>query len=76
MEEKPLALFKDLDREGRKPMFMLRRLTGGAVDAMSAGAGLKPPGSAGTGGGGGQISSAASVRTTAGQGSNLPGGVL
>ncbi|KAL8794980.1 MAG: hypothetical protein Q9182_007577, partial [Xanthomendoza sp. 2 TL-2023] len=25
MEEKPLILFKQLDREGRKPMFMLRR---------------------------------------------------
>jgi hypothetical protein len=76
MDEKPLALFKDLDREGRKPMFMLRKLTGGAADAISAGMGLKPPGSAGTGSGGGQLSSAASVRTTGGQGGNLPGGVL
>lgn len=25
LEEKPLMLFKQLDREGRKPMFMLRR---------------------------------------------------
>ena len=25
LEEKPLILFKQLDREGRKPMFMLRR---------------------------------------------------
>jgi hypothetical protein len=25
-EEKPLAIFKDLDREGKKPMFMLRQL--------------------------------------------------
>ena len=71
-----MALFKDLDREGRKPMIMLRRLTGGAVDAMSSGAGLKPPGSAGTGVGPGQLNSAASVRTTGGQGGNLPGGAL
>jgi len=25
LEEKPLMLFKQLDKEGRKPMFMLRR---------------------------------------------------
>ena len=25
LEEKPLLLFKQLDKEGRKPMFMLRR---------------------------------------------------
>jgi hypothetical protein len=29
LEEKPLILFKQLDREGRKPMFMLRRNAGG-----------------------------------------------
>jgi protein STE50 len=72
MEEKPLALFKELDREGKKPMFMLRKVTGGAGDAASAGIGLKPPGL----GGGGPMSSAASVRTTGGQGVSLPGGVL
>ncbi|KAH6680761.1 BcSTE50, mitogen-activated protein kinase [Halenospora varia] len=27
MEEKPLILFKQLDKEGKKPMFMLRKLT-------------------------------------------------
>lgn len=36
-EEKPLILFKELDRQGRKPMFMLRKTTahpdGGAVGA-------------------------------------------
>jgi len=72
MDEKPLALFKELDREGKKPMFMLRKVTGGAGDAASAGIGLKPPGL----GGGGPMSSAASVRTTGGQGVSLPGGVL
>jgi protein STE50 len=25
-DEKPMALFKDLDREGKRPMFMLRKL--------------------------------------------------
>ena len=29
LEEKPLKLFKQLDNEGRKPMFMLRKVTGG-----------------------------------------------
>jgi hypothetical protein len=76
LDEKPLALFKDLDREGRKPMFMLRRVTGSAADATSAGIGLKPPGSAGAGVGGGPLSSAASARATGGQGVSLPGGVL
>lgn len=32
LEEKPLILFKQLDREGRKPMFMLRRNAGGGSD--------------------------------------------
>lgn len=75
MDEKPLALFKDLDREGKKPMFMLRKLAGSAGDGVTAGIGVKPPGLGG-GGGGGLMSSAASVRTMGGQGLNLPGGVL
>jgi hypothetical protein len=77
MEEKPLALFKDLDREGRKPMFMLRKVGGSAGDGVGAGIGLRPPGlGGGGGGGGGPMSSAASMRTIGGQGVNLPGGVL
>lgn len=77
MDEKPLALFKDLDREGKKPMFMLRRLATSANDA-SAGIGLKPPGPGGGGGLGGPMSSATSIRTMGGMGPgvNLPGGVL
>lgn len=27
MEEKPLILFKQLDKEGKKPMFMLRKIS-------------------------------------------------
>jgi len=70
-----LALFKDLDREGKKPMFMLRRLASSA-EAGSGGAGVKTPGLGG--GGGNAMSSAASVRTMGGIGTgvNLPGGVL
>ncbi|KAI5812671.1 MAPKKK cascade protein kinase regulator Ste50 [Pyronema omphalodes] len=40
LEEKPLILFKQLDREGRKPMFMLRRNAGGA----DTGGGIQVPG--------------------------------
>ena len=28
LDEKPLTLFRDLDREGKRPMFMLRKLAG------------------------------------------------
>jgi hypothetical protein len=77
MEEKPLALFKDLEREGRKPMFMLRKLAGSAVDGASAGIGSKPPDSGGRlGGGGVPMSSASSVRAMGAQSASLPGGVL
>ena len=76
MNEKPLALFKDLDREGRKPMFMLRKLAGSLGDVTSAGIGLKPSDSGGRAGGGGPMSSAASIRTMGAPGVNLPGGVL
>lgn len=73
LEEKPLALFKDLDREGKKPMFMLRKLANPIVDVPSAAGGLKPLGLGGGGGGGG-LSSAASIRAIPTQ--TLPGGVL
>jgi len=73
LEEKPLALFKDLDREGKKPMFMLRKLANGIVgDVPVAGSTLRPQGQ---GGGGGLQSSAASVRTM-GQERTLPGGII
>lgn len=42
MEEKPLILFKQLDKEGKKPMFMLRKTNSAQVDG--------DPGSAGMGG--------------------------
>lgn len=43
MEEKPLILFKQLDKEGKKPMFMLRKMTPSA-DTQ----GNDAPGSAGS----------------------------
>ena len=36
LDEKPLALFKDLDREGKKPMFMLRKLAAPTETPSSA----------------------------------------
>ncbi|KAH9218688.1 prion-inhibition and propagation-domain-containing protein [Leptodontidium sp. 2 PMI_412] len=45
MEEKPLLLFKQLDKEGKKPMFMLRRISpaGLGIDVVPK-AGYEPPG--------------------------------
>lgn len=45
MEEKPLILFKQLDKEGKKPMFMLRRIST-APDSSSSplGSMVNPPG--------------------------------
>lgn len=41
-DEKPLILFKQLDKEGKKPMFMLRK-----TSAHPEAAGAEPPGSGG-----------------------------
>lgn len=43
LQEKPLILFKQLDKEGKKPMFMLRKTNNAAAD----GPGDAAPGSAG-----------------------------
>ncbi|KAI1489212.1 hypothetical protein F5X96DRAFT_26568 [Biscogniauxia mediterranea] len=37
LEEKPLILFKQLDKEGKKPMFMLRKTNTAQVDAEAPG---------------------------------------
>ncbi|KAH7140765.1 hypothetical protein EDB81DRAFT_64597 [Dactylonectria macrodidyma] len=55
LDEKPLILFKQLDKEGKKPMFMLRKTTSAPADgdpgsaglgntARGAAAGYDPPG--------------------------------
>ncbi|KAK2046337.1 SAM domain-containing protein [Colletotrichum somersetense] len=44
LDEKPLILFKQLDKEGKKPMFMLRKTNNAQVDPSS-----EQPGSAGLG---------------------------
>ncbi|KAI1026688.1 hypothetical protein LB505_000755 [Fusarium chuoi] len=40
LEEKPLILFKQLDKEGKKPMFMLRKTTTASLDGEPGSAGL------------------------------------
>lgn len=69
LEEKPLILFKQLDREGRKPMFMLRKHAApleGHSGPNTSMAPLDP--SMGGGGGGGRGHSNAGI--------SLPGGVI
>ncbi len=68
LDEKPLILFKQLDREGRKPMFMLRKIAEGHNAAGGGGAG-----------GSGQPGSAGLVLPGSGgstRAPTLPGGVL
>ena len=83
LDEKPLALFKELDREGKKPMFMLRRLAGeGGPVGGALGGGGHGGGAGGVKTAGLSMSSAASVRTMGtamgggGGAVNVPGGVL
>ena len=48
MDEKPLILFKQLDKEGKKPMFMLRKTNAASAEGGSSGdrtvGGYDPPG--------------------------------
>ncbi|KAI9840392.1 MAG: Adaptor for signal transduction [Sclerophora amabilis] len=70
LEEKPLHLFKQLDREGKKPMFMLRRIT--THNDPYPPTGVPPSAGLGT-----QMSNLGSGRGPAYQsGITLPGGVL
>ncbi|KAK4123405.1 hypothetical protein N657DRAFT_656647 [Parathielavia appendiculata] len=64
LDEKPLILFKQLDKEGKKPMFMLRKTNNAPADGGAAGADTAP-GSAGL---------AASAR--GGAGYDPPGGII
>ncbi|KAK3902573.1 hypothetical protein C8A05DRAFT_33716 [Staphylotrichum tortipilum] len=48
LDEKPLILFKQLDKEGKKPMFKLRKMNNAPADGSA-----DAPGSAGLGGSGG-----------------------
>jgi hypothetical protein len=65
LDEKPLILFKQLDKEGKKPMFMLRKTNPAPVDGVA-----DAPGSAGLGG-----AAAATARGT-GTGYDPPGGII
>lgn len=87
LEEKPLILFKQLDREGRKPTFMLRKIaatlvmdgTGGGMGQLGSGGLMSASTTTLVGSGvGGQVMGTSGVgRGTAYQtGVTLPGGVL
>jgi hypothetical protein len=67
LKEKPLLLFKQLDKEGRKPMFMLRRHAS-PQDGWS--------GAAGGGGNSGLDNASVSGSTVGAGGKTVPGGVL
>ncbi|KAL7957582.1 hypothetical protein V8C34DRAFT_173249 [Trichoderma compactum] len=49
MDEKPLILFKQLDKEGKKPMFMLRKTNSAQVDGDLPGMSMNPARGASTG---------------------------
>ena len=78
LEERPLILFKQLEKEGKKPMFMLRKQApmpdGQQPPAMypgSAGIGIPTAGVAADGGGSGNRNQAPQLAPI-----QLPGGVL
>lgn len=76
LEEKPLSLFKQYDKEGKKPMFMLRKLAQGSVEGNDQ---LAQAAGGGTGlgvGGLRDVSSSASLRGPAPGFNHVPGGVL
>ncbi|EGP90335.1 uncharacterized protein MYCGRDRAFT_84820 [Zymoseptoria tritici IPO323] len=68
LEEKPLLLFKQLDKEGRKPMFMLRRHAS-PQEGWSGAAGSSAMAHHGHGGGHGEGGNAGGTK-------QIPGGVL
>ena len=83
LEERPLILFKQLDKEGRKPMFMLRKHTqpveghtSSVYPSGGGGPGGGPPGSAHTDGSGGNPGSAGARGGVNQSAIHLPGGVL
>ncbi|KAI4098478.1 MAG: hypothetical protein L6R37_006496 [Teloschistes peruensis] len=79
MDEKPLILFKQLDREGKKPMFMLRRHAA-PIEGHSGPAGMSHQQHSGTVGGMGWDSGPSGMGSlgsrVGGSSIQLPGGVL
>ncbi|KAK3295738.1 uncharacterized protein B0H64DRAFT_153080 [Chaetomium fimeti] len=77
LDEKPLILFKQLDKEGKKPMFMLRKTNNASADGANPDA---PPGSAGLMGPGSTSASAAAAAAARGAGAGVgydpPGGII
>lgn len=83
LDEKPLILFKQLDKEGKKPMFMLRKTNNAQTD-MSGGGGGGPGGVGGGGPGGGGLGEApgsaglggSATARGVGMGYDPPGGII
>lgn len=83
LEERPLILFKQLDKEGRKPMFMLRKHTqpleghtSSVYPTGGAGGSSGHPGGTNTDGGGGNPGVAGGRGAPNQSAIHLPGGVL
>ena len=84
LDERPLILFKQLDREGRKPMFMLRKISAAPSNALAAdaaavgaggpsGQGAVNAGGVGVGAAGNQPGSAGLPRDGSAQNVSHPG---
>jgi hypothetical protein len=81
LDEKPLILFKQLDKEGKKPMFMLRKTNNAQGDASGGSVGLGGVGGGGGGGGGiGEAPGSAGLGGPSsrglGMGYDPPGGII
>ncbi|KAK4154191.1 hypothetical protein C8A00DRAFT_42993 [Chaetomidium leptoderma] len=81
LDEKPLILFKQLDKEGKKPMFMLRKTNnapadGGAGDAPGSAGLSAPPSSTLRGAGNGGTGTGMGMGMGMGMGYDPPGGII
>lgn len=80
LDERPLILFKQLDKEGKKPMFMLRKNLQPMDSVYGGAAAGTGPGPAGAGAGAGGTSGGSAPNSAGFEGRqaqiNLPGGVL
>lgn len=77
MDEKPLILFKQLEKSGRKPMFMLRKTTAHPDVQRGGSRELGPAdGGGGAGAGGGYAQGRYVGGSRGNQGYEPPGGII
>ncbi|KAK4140515.1 uncharacterized protein C8A04DRAFT_14884 [Dichotomopilus funicola] len=74
LDEKPLILFKQLDKEGKKPMFMLRKTNNGGLGGDIGGSGSNTAGFGSGGIGSGGLGSAGGGAALPGY--DPPGGII